>query len=218
MKLLNYIETAFADGKAAIYYQAIFTEFSDAFLDYHIHDADMLKSYLSFIGNGKFFINRSFISKTPDVSMDPLSEVRSCLQDYGRPVTYDELFTALPHLPQNKIKSILASNVEFVNNGRSEYFHESIVHLSDEELDGIAEIIQRTIDEKDFIGGNELYDAIHAKYPYIIEENRALSMYGFRDALKAKLGDRFSFKGNIISRIGSGNLDGRCVCKICEEP
>ena len=201
-ELLNYIESAFADGKAAIYYQAIFAEFSDAFLDYHIHDADMLKSYLSFIGNGKFFINRSFISKTPDVSMDPLSEVRSCLQDYGRPATYDEIFAALPHLPQSKIKFILASNVEFVNNGRSEYFHESIVHLSDKELDGIAEIIQRTIDEKDFIGGNELYDAIHAKYPYIIEENRALSMYGFRDALKAKLGDRFSFKGNIISRSG----------------
>ena len=91
--------------------------------------------------------------------MDPLSEVRSCLQDYGRPATYDELFAALPHLPQSKIKFILASNVEFVNNGHSEYFHESIVHLSDEELDGIAEIIQTTIDEKDFIGGNELYDA-----------------------------------------------------------
>ena len=201
-ELLNYIESAFADGKAAIYYQAIFAEFSDAFLDYHIHNADMLKSYLTFIGDGRFFINRSFISKTPDVSMDPLSEVRSCLQDYGRPATYDEIFAALPHLPQSKIKFILASNVEFVNNGRSEYFHESIVHLSDEELDGIAEIIQRTIDEKDFIGGNELYDAIHAKYPYIIEENRALSMYGFRDALKAKLDDRFSFKGNIISRSG----------------
>ena len=201
-ELLNYIESAFADGKAAIYYQAIFAEFSDAFLDYHIHDADMLKSYLTFIGDGRFFINRSFISKTPDVSMDPLSEVRSCLQDYGRPATYDEIFAALPHLPQSKIKFILASNVEFVNNGRSEYFHESIVHLSDEELDGISEIIQRTIDEKDFIGGNELYDVIRAKYPYIIDENHALSMYGFRDALKAKLGDKFSFKGNIISRSG----------------
>lgn len=119
-ELLNYIETAFADGKVAIYYKAIFAKFSDAFLDYHIHDADMLKSYLAFIGNGRFFINRSFISKTPDVSMDPLSEVRSCLQDYGRPATYDELFTALPHLPQSKIKSILASNVEFVKNSQNE--------------------------------------------------------------------------------------------------
>lgn len=202
VELLNYIETTFANGKAAIYYQAIFAKFSDAFLDYHIHDADMLKSYLAFIGNGRFFINRSFISKMPDVSMDLLAEVRSCLQDYGRPVTYDELFTALPHLPQSKIKFILASNVEFVNNGCSEYFHESIVHLSDEELDGIAEIIQTTIDEKDFIGGNELYDAIRVKYPYIIDENHTLSMYGFRDALKAKLGDKFSFKGNIISSSG----------------
>ena len=201
-ELLNYIEDAFSAGKEAIYYQAIFSEFSDAFLDYHIHDADMLKLYLTFIGNGKFFINRSFISKTPDVIMDPLSEVRSCLQDYGRPVTYDELFAALPHLPQSKIKFILASNVEFVNNGCGEYFHESIVHLSDEELDGISEIIQRTIDEKNFIGGNELYDAIRAKYPYIIDENHTLSMYGFRDALKAKLGDKFSFKGNIISSSG----------------
>ena len=55
------------------------------------------------------------------------------------------------------------------------------------------------LDERDFIGGNELYDAIRAKYPYIIEENHTLSVYGFRDALKAKLGDKFSFKGNIIS-------------------
>lgn len=201
-ELLDYIETAFANGKDAIYYQAIFAEFSDVFLDYHIHDADMLKSYLAFIGNGRFFINRSFISKTPDVSIDPLSEVRSCLQDYGRPATYDELFSALPHLPQSKIKFILASNAEFVNNGRSEYFHESIVHLSDEELEGISEIIQGTIDERGFIGGNELYDAIRAKYPYVIEENQALSMYGFRDTLKVKLGDKFSFKGNIISNSG----------------
>lgn len=201
-KMLNYIEAAFAVGKTVIYYQAIFAKFSDAFLDYHIHNADMLKSYLAFIGNGRFFINRSFISKKPDISMDPLVEVRSCLQNYGRTVTYDELFTALPHLSQSKIKSILTSNVEFVNNGHREYFHESIVHLSDEELDGIVEIIQRTIDERNFISGNELYDAIRAKYPYIIEENHFLSKYGFRDALKAKLGNQFSFKGNIISQSG----------------
>lgn len=201
-KLLNYIKNAFADGKTAIYYQALFDEFSDAFLDYHIHNAGMLKSYLTFIVNGRFFTNRSFISKTSDVSIDPLSEVRSCLQDYGRPALYDELFKALPHLSQSKIKSILASNAEFVNNGRGEYFHESIVRLSNEELDGIFEIIQRTIDEKDFIAGNELYAAISAKYPYIIEQNPTLSVHGFRDALKVKSGSKFSFRGNIISRSG----------------
>ncbi len=202
LELLNYIETSFANGKATIYYEAIFTEFSDAFLDYHIHDADMLKSYLAFIGNGRFFIKRNFISKTSEVSVSPLEEVRSCLQDYGRPVTYDELFLALPNLSRSKIKFTLVNNTEFISNGRNKYFHESIVHLSDEELNGIVEIIRRTIDEKDFIGGNELYDAIRAKYPSVIEENGSLSMYGFRNAIKIKLGDKFSFKGNIISLPG----------------
>lgn len=201
-KLLKYIEDAFDGGKPAIYYQAIYSKFAEAFLDYHIHDADMLKSYLMFVGNGRFFINRSFVSKEPTVILDLLSEIRSCFQGYGRPVEYEELFDALLHLPQDKVKFILTSNGEFVNNGHGAYFHESIVRLSDKELEGIADIIQQTIVEKNFIGGNELYDAIKAKYPYIIEDNHNLSVYGFRDALKAKLGDRFSFKGNIISRSG----------------
>ena len=201
-KLFAYIDSAFADGKNAIYYQAIYTEFSDAFLDHHIYDADMLKAYLAIMGNGRFYINRSYISKEPNVIVDPLSEIRSCLIEYGRPVEYEELFRTLPHLPQNKVKYILSSNVEFVNNGQGAYFHESILRLSEEELENIAEIIRQTIEDKDFIGGNELYDAIQEKYRYIIEEYPNLSVYGFRDALKAKLGDQFSFKGNIISQYG----------------
>lgn len=201
-KLLRYIDESFANGKTAIYYQAIYTEFAEEFLDYHIYDAEMLKAYLAFVSNGRFYINRSSISKQANVTLDPLSEIRSCLQGYGRPVEYEELFAALPHLPQSKVKFILASNGEFVNNGHGAYFHESVIVLSEEELDDIADIIAYTIEEEEFIGGNELYDAIKAKYPYIIESNHAYSVYGFRDALKYKLGDRFSFKGNIISRAG----------------
>lgn len=200
--LLHYIDKCFAEGRTAIYYQAIYTEFAEEFLDYHIYDAEMLKAYLTYVADGRFYINRSSISKQANVTLDPLSEIRSCLQGYGRPVEYEELFAALPHLPQNKVKFILASNGEFVNNGHGAYFHESVIVLSDEELDNIADIIAFTIDEKKFMGGNELYDAIKAKYPYIIEGNLAYSVYGFRDALKYKLGDRFSFKGNIISRAG----------------
>lgn len=201
-RLLHYIDKCFAEGKTAIYYQAIYTEFAEEFLDYHIYDAEMLKAYLTYIADGRFYINRSSISKQANVTLDPLSEIRSCLQGYGRPVEYEELFAALPHLPQSKVKSILASNGEFVNNGHGAYFHESVIALSEEELDNIADIIAYTIEGKEFMGGNELYDAIKAKYPYIIENNQAYSVYGFRDALKYKLGDRFSFKGNIISRAG----------------
>lgn len=200
--LLRYIDESFANGKTAIYYQAIYTEFAEEFLDYHIYDAEMLKAYLAHVADGRFYINRSNISKPVNVTLDPLSEIRSCLQGYGRPVEYEELFAALPHLPQDKVKFILASNGEFVNNGHGAYFHESAIALSEEELDNIADIIAYTIEEKEFMGGNELYDAIKSKYPYIIESYQAYSVYGFRDALKYKLGERFSFKGNIISRAG----------------
>ncbi|MCD7884239.1 MAG: hypothetical protein LUI87_11145 [Lachnospiraceae bacterium] len=202
-KLLDYIEKCFDDGKTTIYYQALCTEFAEEFIDYPLHNnPDALKVYLSDVGYGKFYINRTCISKEANVTTDPLTEIRECLKEFGRPVKFEELFAALPHLPQSKIKFLLAANAEFVSNGQGTYFHESTVRLSDEEFENIASIIEQTIEEKDFIGGNELYDEIKVMYPYIIEENSELSVYGFRDALKYKFGDRFSFKGNIISAAG----------------
>jgi len=200
--LLSYIDESFKSGKQVIYFQALYNEFAEAFLDYHIHDADMLKAYLMHLHLKDVFFNRSFISREANAEIDPASEIRSCLQEHAQPMEYEELFSALPHLPQRKIKFILANNGEFINNGQGQYFHESSVILSDEELEDIVAIIDYAIENKEFIGGNELYDAIRAKYPYIIENNSVYSVYGFRDALKYKLGNRFSFKGNIISRIG----------------
>lgn len=202
-KLLDYIEKCFNDGKTTIYYQALCKEFAEDFIDYPLHNnPDALKVYLSDVGFGKFYINRTCISKEANVTTDPLTEIRECLKEFGRPVKFEEIFSALPHLPQGKIKNLLGANAEFVNNEKGVYFHESIVRLLDEELENIASIIEQTIEEKDFIGGNELYDEIRVMYPYIIEENSELSVYGFRDALKYKFGDRFSFKGNIISAAG----------------
>lgn len=197
--LLHYIEASFASGKQAIYFQALYNEFSEAFLDSHIHDADMLKAYLMHLQLKNVYFSRSYISREAKVEIDPLSEIRNCLQEHVQPMGYEELFSALPHLPQSRIKLILASNGEFINNGQGQYFHESSVILSDEELEDIATIIDEAIEDKEFIGGNELYDAIKAKYPYIIENNATYSVYGFRDALKQKLANRFSFRGNIIS-------------------
>ncbi len=202
-KLLKYINDSFDSGKTAIYYKAICTEFAEDFLDYPLHDnTEALKEYLTAIGNAQFYIGRSSISRDPYAAADPLDELRICMQEFARPVKYEEIYEALAHLPQQKIKQMLTSNAEFINNGRGEYFHISALQLTDEGLEDIAQIIQQAIDESGFIAGNELYDAIQAKYPYIIEENAAFKDYGFRDALKYKLGDRFSFNGNIISKAG----------------
>ena len=112
---------------------------------------------------------------------------------------YGEIFVALSHISEQKIRNILAQNGEFVSNGRGEYFHIDITTFSDDEMGDITEIIENTIAEKQFISGNELVDSIKKKYPYVIEQNALLSDIGVRNAIRYKLKDKFSFNGNIIS-------------------
>ena len=52
---LHTFKKSFDEGKTALYYQALFNEFSEDFLDYFIYNADMLKAYLSFMLGEKYF-------------------------------------------------------------------------------------------------------------------------------------------------------------------
>lgn len=201
-KLLSYINDSFQLGKKIIYYEALFKEFSEDFLDHCMYNADMLKEYLIYINNGSYYTNKNFISSEANVNVSPYDEVKNFLMQQAVPMGYEEIFSNLSHIPEQKIKSILAQNNEFISNGRNEYFHISIATISDEDIENITTIIQPSIDEKRFIGGNELIDCIKKKYPYIIEKNALLSDKGLRDAIGYKLKKRFSFKGNIISSKG----------------
>ncbi len=201
--LFEYIRKSFDEGKTAIYYQALFNEFTEDFLDSFIYNADMLKEYLAYMLKNEYFFGRSYLSKEADTASAPIDEIRTCLKEYAAPMAYDAIFENLTHIPQQKIKQILATNAEFINNSRGEYFHVSAVHFSDEELDNISEIITVAIEDKEFLSGNELVDAIKSKYPYTYEKNSAFSMVGLRDSIKYHLGHKFSFSGNIISKIGS---------------
>lgn len=202
-QLFTYIKNCFAEGKTALYYRALFNEFSEEFLDYYIYNADMLKAYLSFMLGEDYFFGRSYFTKDANASADPVDEIRTCLKEYAAPMTYDMMFENLSHIPQQKIKQILAYNGEFVSNGRGEYFHVSAVHFFDEEMHNIAEIIAAAIEEKQFLSGNELVAAIQSKYPHIYEKNSTFSIVGLRDSIKFHLSYKFSFSGNIISKLGS---------------
>ena len=202
-QLFTYIKNCFSEGKTVLYYQALFNEFSEEFLDYYIYNADMLKAYLSFMLGEDYFFGRSYFAKDANASADPVDEIRTCLKEYAAPMTYDVMFENLSHIPQEKIKQILACNGEFISNGRGEYFHVSAVHFSDEEKDNISVIIAAAIEEKQFLSGNELVAAIRSKYPYTYENNSAFSVVGLRDTIKYHLSNKFSFSGNIISKLGS---------------
>ena len=202
-KLLSSIQKKFAEGKDAIYYAALFQEFSEELLDYNIYNADMLKAYLSHIADGQFVIGRSYISKEARTEADPTDEIRDCLREIGLPMQVDEICRTLSHIPADKIRWLLSVNGEFVRNSKGEYFHADSLLLTDEELENIAALIDAAIDQQEFISGNELLDAIQSKYPYTYEQNSGFSVIGWRDALKYKFGSRYSFVGNIISKAGT---------------
>lgn len=198
-KILRYIMDSFSEGKTTIYYEALFRLFSNDFLGYYIYDADMLKAYLSYINEGKYHISKSYLSKDACSVSDPYDEVKSYLKNCVAPLDSDELCQILSHIPAAKVKHVLGTYGEFVNNGKSAYFHVSIVHFYDEDMDSIKDIIATAIRDNGFISGNELFTAIKALRPHVVENNAAISSLGMRDTLKYYLGQEFSFNGNIIS-------------------
>lgn len=202
-QILFFIERCFDEGRSAVYYEAVFREFSEKLLDHNIFNADMLKAYLTYYVSDQYYMGRSYLAKEYCDDVDPIDEVRQCLKQYDFPVQVDELCDSLSHITEERIRFILGSNGEFVRNSKGEYFHADSLELTKEELENIAAIIDSTIEEHEFISGNELYDAIQTKYPYTFEKNAVFSVIGWRDALKYKFGDRFSFVGNIVSRAGT---------------
>lgn len=198
-RLFDFIDKSFEEGKRVVYYEALFREFSEEFLDQNIYDGEMLKAYITYMARGRYFIARSYLSNERQSSVDPIDDVRTCLKEHGLPMEVDDLCKTLSHIPSDRIRTLLGTHGEFVRNSKGEYFHADSFSVTDEELDNIAALIDEEIKSYSFISGNELYDASKGKYPYIYERNAMFSVIGWRDALKYKLGDKFSFTGNIIS-------------------
>ena len=198
-KLFTYIDEKLEEGRSVLYFEALFQEFSEEFLDHNIYDAEMLKAYIAYVAGGKYYMGKAYLSIEKRVSADPIDEVRTCLKEHGMPMEVDDLCKTLSHIPSDRIRTLLGTHGEFVRNSKGEYFHADSFSVTDEELYNIAALINEEIRKQSFISGNELYEAIKGKYPYIYERNAMFSVIGWRDALKHKLGDRFSFTGNIIS-------------------
>lgn len=203
-RLLSYINSLFADGKLAIYYEALYKEFSDDFASGRINNIEMLKTYLAYINDGQMHLRRSYITADNDVEVDNTDEVRNFLISQGTAVRIDDIVSALSHIARDKIMGIIAgaSSNEFVRNQKGEYFHVDIIDFSQHEMDLITEWIGYAIADKEYMGGKELTDTIQERLPSIKERYPFLTWLGLRDVLAYKLRNVFSFKGKIISAYG----------------
>lgn len=90
-KLFSFIDKSIAEGKTAIYFEALFREFSDEFLDHNMYDSDMLKTCIAHFAGGKYYIEKSYLSKERRVVVEPIEDVRICLKERGIPIPVEEL-------------------------------------------------------------------------------------------------------------------------------
>ena len=202
--LFDYIDACFSDGKKGVFYSAIFKAFRERFINTHINNPDMLKSYLSFALCDKYCIKKNYISVSSHVKIHLLEEISEFLIATGVPVRVESIVAEFSHIDENEVFWTLAGHNSsmFVRNSKGEYFHADIIQFTPEEIEEIKSVIQTSIDEKGYMGGKELTDFIDDKMPSIKERYPFLTWLGLRDVIAYKLSDSFSFKGKIISAYG----------------
>ncbi len=216
-KLLQYIEDKFSSGCDAIYYGALFSEFEEALQGEHIYTPEMLKTYLSYINKGNYVLQRSYLAKDYTVQMNPEDDIREYLKEAAKSVEVEQLVAELTYIPEQKIKFALSTNSDFIWNTTGEYFYEACVHFSNSELEWISQFIVDGIEERDFVTGNELVEAVEAHFPDIKEMYQWITPVGMRNVIGYKLNDRFSFNGNIISKYGEDMSMAEVYAKYCRK-
>lgn len=200
-KLFMYINKCFCDGKTVIYYDALFAEFSESFLDYYIYNAHMLMLYLDYYYDNKFHVGSKYISKEALTSVDLSSEIKEHLIAHGVPMDTEQLCAVFSNVPESEIRKALRED-GFIFNGGEQYFYISMIVLTQADIEGIAEIIQHHINEQEYITSNELLKIIKVRYPHIVENNTVYSDLGIRNAIGYHIHDKFAFNSVIISGKG----------------
>lgn len=201
-RLLDYLNKQFEEGKSAVYFEALYKEFENDFLDYCMYDSCMLRDYLKSVAKEMYFFEKEYVTADCKSVGEPIDELRALLKSVIEPIEISDICRKLSHLPEEKVRMILRSNSEFIRNKKGEYFHADNYSLTEAEERKVIGLIQSEIELHKFVSGNELYDYIRTKFPSIYEKNACFSIIGCRDSLKYRLNDYFSFNGNIISEKG----------------
>lgn len=198
-ELFAKLDEEFESGKKAIYYNVMYRRNMELFFGSMINNEDMLKFYLSNLNGIEYYADRFYLAKEKGIKLDPLEEIKDYLISKGIPQKTEDICKNLSHIPATRIKSLLATNKQFINNGLKEYFHVDIVEFTQEEEDIIKNVIQEEIEQHEFTTEKSLMKLLKQKVPSIFEKYEYISISGLRLVIGYKFNNLFSFSGKIIS-------------------
>ena len=198
-ELFARLDKAFASGKKAIYYNVMYKRNMKLFFGSMINNEEILKFYLSNVDGMEYYADRFYIAKEKGIKLEPLEEIKDYLINKGIPQKTEDICKNLSHIPATRIKSLLATNKQFINNGLKEYFHVDIVEFSKDEEEIIKEIITQEIKENKYMSEKTLLKHLEEELPGIFEQYGNISRSAIRSVIGYKFDDLFSFSGKIIS-------------------
>lgn len=197
-------------SKGYVYYQTILETFGFD-LTAIIADEGLLKAYLRDQFNEYYYFDE-YVGATWTTEVNAESEVEQLLLDAVYPVSPDWIYSRLPHLTEDVIKKAMTFDPKILVSNGFKRFHIDSVGLTEEELSEISKLIQEGITVHTCMFSNELLTLLKTKLPTLYERIRDFGDLGIRNAIESKLGNKFRFNGNIISRFGV-NIDNYSVFK-----
>lgn len=194
---------AFEEGASCVYIEAVMQKYEERLAkELYIYNMDALKEMLLTCANGKYKLRHSYLY-IGNGKIDTKQDVTDCLRMSHSPMNYRELEKKLWYIPLKRIKHILVTTPEIVNVNAETYFFAPNFPISKGEQEKICDIINHELQTRNFIVDTEMKSLIDINCPSVAINTKDFSVWGFRNALGYLLRDNFSFKGRIISKLGT---------------
>ena len=194
------IMETFEAGASCIYLECLYTRYQARLAEIlHIYNVDSLESVLFSSGKRNYFKRYNYLFRN-NKEPAPRRDVVDYMKNAPHPVTYSELGNSLWFIPLEKIKNVLVNAEGIVNVASETYFYAPNLPVNEDELRQIAEIIDHSLMQRNFISDVELMRLLEEHCPSVLMNTSNYTTWGLRNALAYLLCEKFSFRGAIISK------------------
>ena len=183
-RILDDIESAFAAGKKAIYFTALYEKFS-AEIETRIFTPEQLRLVLANVLADKdgYVLRETYLTNDPGHVPDPLEEIIEFMREAGRCVTVEQIAEKVDH-PVELIRYVISRNTDKIYCvERGLFLLAELVSVEQSELDRARELITRSLSAHEFVPSRKLIAEWLAVCPDIEVRNSGFPRKTFKKGL-----------------------------------
>ncbi len=208
-RIIGVILALFDSGVFCVDADEVFNRFkTDCSENLHIYNSAELAEALQKKAGKRFCIVRNlekeYYARTSACYPTPKADVVRALKKkkYYEPQTLEKIREELWFIPEDGIKRALNSEESLVYTGIRGYIYAPNLPLDEGELKRVEIRIDQELGGRYFMTAGELHEIIQDEFPDIAECTAGFDPWGVRQCMRYFLRGKFSFDGNVISRLG----------------